>query len=66
MIGTNYTNKLPKVISEAMKQVSSDDCYLIKRRVKGVTGTGVEHITKTYYHTNLRNSERNMAIMYEG
>ena len=28
-------------------------------------GTGVEHITKTYYHTNLRNSERNMAIMYE-
>ena len=41
MIGTNYTNKLPKVISEAMKQVSSDDCYLIKRRIKGVTGTGV-------------------------
>ena len=28
-------------------------------------GTGVEHITKTYYHSNLRNSERNMAIMYE-
>ena len=28
-------------------------------------GTSVEHITKTYYHTNLRNSERNMAIMYE-
>ena len=29
-------------------------------------GTSMEHITKTYYHTNLRNSERNMAIMYEG
>ena len=28
-------------------------------------GTSVEHITKTYYHSNLRNSERNMAIMYE-
>ena len=28
MIGTNYTNKLPKVISEAMKQVSSDVCFL--------------------------------------
>ena len=28
-------------------------------------GTSVEHITKTYYHTNLRNSERNMAVMYE-
>ena len=28
-------------------------------------GTSVEHITKTYYHSNLRNSERNMAIMYK-
>ena len=41
MIGTNYTNKVPKVTSEAMTQVFSDDCYLIKRRVKGVTGSGI-------------------------
>ena len=41
MVGTNYTNKLPMVISEAMKQVSSDDCYLIKLRVKGFTGSGI-------------------------
>ena len=34
MIGTNYTNKLPKVISEAMKQVSSDDCYLLNVALK--------------------------------
>ena len=41
MIGINHKNKLPKVITEAMKQVSNYDCYLIKRRIKGVTGTGV-------------------------
>ena len=40
MIGTNYTNKLPSPIRVAMKQLTSDDCYLIKRRVKGVTGSG--------------------------
>ena len=47
MIGTNYTNKLPKETSEAMTQVFSDDCYLIKRRVKGVrvkTESGVLRI----------------------
>jgi hypothetical protein len=40
MIGTNYTNKLPTPIKDAMKQLTNDDCYLIKRRVKGVTGSG--------------------------
>jgi hypothetical protein len=43
MIGTNYTNKLPASVRDAMKQISHDDCYLIKRRVKGVTGTGKVH-----------------------
>ena len=42
MIGKVYTDKIPKPVREAMRLVSADDCYLIKRRVKGVTGNGKE------------------------
>ena len=40
MIGANHTNKFPPPIRVAIKQFNSDDCYLIKHRVKGVTGSG--------------------------
>ncbi len=40
MIGTHYKNKLPKTIVQAMQQVTDDDCYIINRRIKGVTGNG--------------------------
>lgn len=40
MIGTHYKNKLPKTIVQAMQQVTGDDCYIINRRIKGVTGNG--------------------------
>lgn len=43
MIGKNYTNKIPASIRDAMKQITSDDCYLIKRRIKGVSGAGKAH-----------------------
>ncbi len=43
MIGKNCTKNLPKSIVQAMRSVTTDDCYIIERRVKGVTGSGKEN-----------------------
>jgi hypothetical protein len=42
MIGTTYTEKLPRDVRQGMDKITQNDCYLIKRRINGVTGNGLE------------------------
>lgn len=39
---TIYTEKIPSSVRDAMKTFAQDDCYLVKRRKKGLTGKGVQ------------------------
>lgn len=40
MIGKISTNNYPKAIKNAMRQITVDECYIINRRVSGITGNG--------------------------
>jgi hypothetical protein len=37
-----YTQKIPSNVREGMSKLTGDDCYLIKRRKKGLTGKGIQ------------------------
>jgi hypothetical protein len=37
-----YTNKIPAAVRDGMSQLTANDCFLIKRRTKGLTGEGIQ------------------------
>ena len=39
---TLYKSKVPSSVREAMLGLTKDECYLVKRRKKGLTGKGIQ------------------------
>ena len=37
-----YSDKVPLIVRHAMAQCTQEDCYLVKRRIRGLTGAGVQ------------------------
>ena len=51
MIGKSYISKLPSGVVAGMKQLSEDDCFLVKRRVSITSDDNAEHNS----HRNVQN-----------